>query len=190
MTTRDQWQQIAETVNYTPEGDLATFRDDSGNFEEGLIPTLDQVLDAIAGTEVPGEEEDRYFALSDAACELYWSAKQEADRLALEDEMAAHYATQAELERLQQIACEATRTEPHQWHFSASHGSRYLAYRGCLKIRVSDHRQKPGGGWRIDQYGEGQAGEADIDIHVGMEQVPTIQQLRQQIAEHLRAHLS
>lgn len=186
MTTRDQWQQIAESVNYTPEGDLTTFCDDDGNFDEGLLPTMEQVLDAIAGTEIPDDENEQYLAISDAACDIYWTAKETADKVATEAELAVYDAKQEALESLQKLACEATRTESHQWHYSASHGSRYLAYRGQVSIRVSDHQQKPGGGWIVDQYGQGRAGEADIDLYVGMEQVPTVAQLRSMIAAALR----
>lgn len=188
MTTREQWQQIAESVNYEPERDLFTFQDDSGNYDEGLLPTLDQILDAIAGQDAPADEEDQFFALSDAAAALYWAAKDQADKLDQDAALAAYDAQQEALERLQQTACEATKTTPQQWQYSASLGSRYLTYRGLVSIRVSDHQQKPGGGWIVDQYGEGQAGSADIDLFVGMEAEPTVQQLRQQIAEHLRAH--
>lgn len=70
----------------------------------------------------------------------------------------------------------------------AGYGSAYESYRG-VKLRVSDHEQKDGGGWH---EGHGcRMGEADISwvVESADEPIPSREEIRAQVARAIRANM-
>jgi hypothetical protein len=62
--------------------------------------------------------------------------------------------------------------------------STYYEFRG-ITIRVSDHAQKVGGGFRVNSRGEeGRFGEADVCFFDG--QIPSREEIRAIVAEAIR----
>lgn len=103
-----------------------------------------------------------------------------ADNFAKEREAAE--AIERRIEQVMDSVEIALRVSPADWRGSASSNSAYLRYRG-ISIRVSDHKQKLGGGWN---EGTGnQYGDCDLQFLTNTD-LPTTAEIRKSVCEMLR----
>lgn len=128
-------------------------------------PTHEQLLAEIDPEPLPEDGEhqgaEAWCAIANAFDAILQRQQSDIDEITEQAELDQWIAKERELDALRNLVSESLGIT--RWDF-ASTGSCYAWWRGVLKIRVSDHKQVPGGGWCHQKHGR--MGEADADFHL------------------------